>query len=102
MTEDILFSLILGCRYTGSLRGNSFVKRIEIRSNTISPVCHGKFMLLMLKDLKSCLRFFIMSLPDHDRAIQRNELDYPVKPDNDDHWNGVRYELNGLIDVRYG
>jgi hypothetical protein len=27
-----------------------------------------------------------------DRAIQKKELDYPVKPDNDNHWNRVRYE----------
>jgi hypothetical protein len=27
-----------------------------------------------------------------DRAIQRKFLDYPVKPDNDDYWNRVRYE----------
>jgi len=41
-----------------------------------------------------------MSLPDLDRAIQRNELDYPVKPDNDDHWNRVRYELNRLETIQ--
>jgi hypothetical protein len=46
---------------------------------------------------------FIMSLPDLDRAIQRNELDYPVKPDNDDHWNRVRYVLypKNELDVAY-
>jgi hypothetical protein len=27
-----------------------------------------------------------------DRGIQRKALDYPVKPDNDNHWNRVRYE----------
>jgi hypothetical protein len=27
-----------------------------------------------------------------DRAIQRKNVDYPVKPDNDSHWNNVRYE----------
>jgi hypothetical protein len=27
-----------------------------------------------------------------DWAIQKKELDYPVKPDNDKHWNKVRYE----------
>jgi len=49
-------------------------------------------MLLILKDLKKHLRSFILSLPDSDRTIQRKVLDYPVKPDNDDHWNRVRYE----------
>ncbi len=24
-----------------------------------------------------------------DRAIQKKQLDYPVKPDNDSHWNRV-------------
>ena len=26
------------------------------------------------------------------RGIQKKELDYPVKPDNDNHWNIVRYK----------
>ena len=49
-------------------------------------------MLLILKDLKSCLRFSVSVIARLDRAIQRKELDYPVKPDNDNHWNRVRYE----------
>ena len=28
-----------------------------------------------------------------DWAIQEKELDYPVKPDHDNHWNRVRYEF---------
>jgi hypothetical protein len=27
-----------------------------------------------------------------DWAIQKKELDYPVEPDNDNHWNTVRHE----------
>ena len=69
-------------------------------------------MLLIFKDLKSCLRFFVSVIARLDRspqatrrgeAIQKKELDYPVKsdadlreeslrPDNDKHWNRVRYE----------
>ena len=46
-------------------------------------------MLLILKDIKSCLVSFFV-IPRLDRGIQyRNllekELDYPVKPDNDNH-----------------
>jgi hypothetical protein len=41
----------------------------------------------MCKGDQQYIAFFFQSLPDFDRAIQRNELDYPVKPDNDDHWN---------------
>jgi len=71
-------------------------------------------MLLIIEDIKSYLRFFVsviarlveatLSEDSHrDRAIQKKELDYPVKsdadlreeslrPDNDKHWNRVRYE----------
>jgi hypothetical protein len=53
-------------------------------------------MLLIFKDLKSCLRFSVSVIARLDRAIQKKELDYPVNPpkaeDNDNHWNRVRYE----------
>jgi hypothetical protein len=48
-------------------------------------------MLLIFKDLKSCLSFSVSVIARLDRAIQKKELDYPVKPDNDKHWNRVRY-----------
>jgi len=53
-------------------------------------------MLLILKDTKSCIRSFFV-IPRLDRGIQyrklsEKELDYPVKPDNDDLWNRVRNE----------
>jgi len=44
-----------------------------------------------IKDLKSWLSFFFV-IARLDRAIQGKELDYPVEPDNDNHWNRVRYE----------
>ena len=34
------------------------------------------------------LRFFSV-IPRLDRGIQRKELDFPVKPENDNHWNRV-------------
>jgi hypothetical protein len=53
-------------------------------------------MLLIFKDLKSCLRFSVSVIARPDRAIQKKELDYPVNPpeaeDNDNYWNRVRYE----------
>jgi len=42
-------------------------------------------MLLIFKDLKSFLIFFGSVIAQLDWAIQRKELDYPVKPDNDKH-----------------
>ena len=45
------------------------------------------FMLLILKDFKKVLSFLVFVIARLDRAIQRKELDYPVKPDNDNHWN---------------
>jgi len=48
-------------------------------------------MLLIFKDLKKVLSFLVSVIARLDRAIQRKELDYPVKPDNDKHWNRVRY-----------
>jgi hypothetical protein len=51
-----------------------------------------RVMLLIFKDIKSYLRSFISVIPRLDRGIQKKELDYPVKPDNDNHWNRVRYE----------
>jgi hypothetical protein len=50
------------------------------------------YMLLIFKDLKSCLSFSVSVIARLDRAIQKKELDYPVKPDNDNHWNRVQYE----------
>jgi len=47
-------------------------------------------MLLILKYLKKVLSFSVIARLD--RAIQRKGLDYPVKPDNDNHWNGVCHE----------
>jgi len=55
-------------------------------------------MLLILKNLKRLLRSFVSVIPrpsirkTDDRGIRRKELDYPVKPDNDNYWNRVRYE----------
>jgi hypothetical protein len=53
-------------------------------------------MLLILKDIKSCLRYFAV-IPRLDRGIQHQkflekELDYPVKPDNDNYWNQIHHE----------
>jgi len=49
-------------------------------------------MLLIIQHLKSYLMSFGSVIARLDRAIQKKELDYPVKPDNDKHWNGVRSE----------
>jgi hypothetical protein len=46
-------------------------------------------MLLIFKDFKRYVIFFVSVIARLDRAIQKKELDYPVKPDNDDHWNTV-------------
>jgi len=48
-------------------------------------------MLLLFKYLKSFLRSFGFVIAQLDWAIQEKELDYPVKPDNDNHWNRVYY-----------
>ncbi len=49
-------------------------------------------MLLIIQHLKSYLISFGSVIAQLDWAIQKKELDYPVKPDNDNHWNGVHYE----------
>jgi hypothetical protein len=57
-------------------------------------------MLLIIQNLKSHLISFgsVIAQPPIavegklERAIQKEELDYPVKLDNDKHWNRVRYE----------
>jgi hypothetical protein len=60
-------------------------------------------MLLIFNDPKSYLRSFGSVIAQLDWAIQKKQLDYPVKsdadlreeslrPDNDNHWNRVRYE----------
>ena len=49
-------------------------------------------MLLIHKDLKKDFSVFVSVIARLDRAIQREELDYPVEPDNDNHWNRVLYE----------
>jgi hypothetical protein len=49
-------------------------------------------MLLIFKGHDSYLSFYVSVIARLDRAIQRKELDYPVKPDNDNLWNRVRYE----------
>jgi hypothetical protein len=49
-------------------------------------------MLLISQDLKNCLNSFVSVIARLDRAIQIKGMDYPVKPDNDSHWNRVRYE----------
>jgi hypothetical protein len=49
-------------------------------------------MLLIIQHLKSYLISFSSVIAQLDWAIQKKELDYPVKPDNDNHWNRVRYE----------
>jgi hypothetical protein len=50
-------------------------------------------MLLIIQHLKSYSISFGSVIAQLDWAIQKKELDYPVKPDNDNHWNRVRYEL---------
>jgi len=50
-------------------------------------------MLLIIQHLKSYLISFGSVIAQLDWAIQKKELDYPVKPDNDNHWNRVRYEF---------
>jgi hypothetical protein len=58
-------------------------------------------MLLIFKDLKSCLRFSVPVIAQLDWAIQKKELDYPVNPpkaeDNDKHWNRDRHVLLSLF-----
>jgi len=51
-------------------------------------------MLLIVQYLKSYFRSFGSVIGQLDRAIQKKELDYPVKPDNDKHWNKVHYAIN--------
>jgi hypothetical protein len=48
-------------------------------------------MLLIIQHLKSYSISFGSVIAQLDWAIQKKELDYPVKPDNDNHWNRVRY-----------
>lgn len=48
-------------------------------------------MVQISKDLKSCLRFFSV-IPRLDQGIQKKKLDFPVMPENDNHWNRARYE----------
>jgi len=61
-------------------------------------------MLLIVQYLKTYLISFGSVIAQLDWAIQKKELDYPVKsdadlreeslrPDNDKHWNRSRYEL---------
>ena len=49
-------------------------------------------MLLIIQHLKSYLISFGSVIAQLDWAIQKKELDYPVKPDNNNHWNRVHYE----------
>jgi len=49
-------------------------------------------MLLIIQHLKNYLISFVLSLPNL-IGQSRKKLDYPVKPDNDKHWNKVRYEF---------
>ena len=52
-------------------------------------------MLLTLnyinKLLLSFVTFFVSVILRLDRGIYRKKLDYPVKPDNDNNWNKIRY-----------
>ena len=57
-------------------------------------------MLLIFKDLKKVLSFLVSVIARLDRAIQRNGLDYPVEPDNDKHWNEVRYDYRITYNFR--
>jgi len=50
-------------------------------------------MLLILKILKS-FKFIVSVIARLDRAIQRKELDYPVKPDNDN--IGTEFAKNNI------
>jgi len=50
-------------------------------------------MQFIVQHLKSYLISFGSVIAQLDWAIQKKQLDYPVKPDNDKHWNSVRYEL---------
>jgi len=52
--------------------------------------------------LISFVMFFDSVIPRLDRGIQRKDLDFlasgesprrPVKPENDNHWNRIRYEF---------
>jgi hypothetical protein len=47
-------------------------------------------MLLNLKDIDKPLSFFSV-IPRLDRGIQIKVLDYPVKPDNDNHRTVNKY-----------
>ncbi len=47
--------------------------------------------LIISKDSRSYSILFSV-IARLDRAIQRKELDYPVKPDNDKYQNKIRYE----------
>jgi len=49
-------------------------------------------VLLIIRHLKSYLISFGFVIAQLDWAIQKKELDYPVKLDNDNRWNKVRYE----------
>jgi hypothetical protein len=49
-------------------------------------------MLLIIQHLNSYSISFGSVIVQLDWAIQGKELDYPVKPDNDNHWNRVRFE----------
>jgi hypothetical protein len=49
-------------------------------------------MLLISRDIKNSLRSSVSVIAQLDWAIQEKELDYPVKPDNDEHWNRVSDE----------
>jgi hypothetical protein len=52
------------------------------------------FMLLIIQHLKNYLISFGSVIAQLDWAIQKKALDYPVKPDNDKHWNKIRYAIN--------
>jgi len=60
---------------------------------------YTEVMRLILKDFKSCLISFGSVIAQLDWAIQKKELDYPVKPDNDNHRNRVYHDY-GKVNIR--
>lgn len=55
-------------------------------------ITYNDFMLLVPTNLKKLLIYLFPSFPDLVGESRETGLDYPVKPDNDNHWNSVRCE----------
>jgi hypothetical protein len=83
-----------------------------MNTGKIFPQCEKVlYMLLIFKEIRKVFKFFVAVIARLDRsphspqrtrlsagatrrgkAIQSKQLDYPVKPYNDNHWNRVRHE----------